>query len=388
MSQSRANVDPEAAVRDRYTAGAKAREPALCCPVSFDPRYLEILPREILERDYGCGDPTPYVRSGDIVLDLGCGAGKVCWIAAQIAGPSGRVIGVDMNADMLGLARAHHATIANKIGFDNVSFHRAMIQDLRLDLDELDGFLEQEPVAGADGWLRLRELEARLRRSRPLIPDASVDVVLSNCVLNLVRPEDKTSLFAEIHRVLRNGGRAAISDIVADEDVPEHLHADPTLWSGCIGGALREDRFLCAFEDAGFHGIEIVERSDVPWQTVEGIEFRAMTVRAFKGKAGPCLERHRALVYNGPFRRVWDDDGHVFPRGQRIAVCDKTFGLLTREPYGSSFTPIPPHTEVPRDEAGPFTCDAAARRDPRQTKGHDYRSSTPPASTCEPGTCC
>lgn len=381
--------NPEAAVLARYSAGARSVQPELCCPVSFDARYLEVLPQEVLEKDYGCGDPTRHVREGDTVLDLGCGAGKVCWIAAQITGPQGRVIGVDMNPDMLAVARKHHHAIAERVGFDNVSFHRAMIQDLRLDLDLLDQELQRRPVDGADAWLELRQLESELRTRRPLIADESVDVVLSSCVLNLVRNEEKTLLFEEIYRIVRRGGRVAISDIVADEDVPLEMQEDPELWSGCISGALREDRFLQAFADAGFHGVEIVARDERPWRTVRGIEFRSMTVRAFKGKEGPCLERHQALIYNGPFSKVFDDDGHVFYRGQRMAVCDKTYRLLQAEPYRGMFTAVPPRQEVPLEEAGPFRCEGAARRDPRQTKGLDYDATIEPASECGTGgSCC
>src|SRR5437660_1542566 len=143
-------------------------------------------------------------------------------------------------------------------------------------------------------YLELRDLEDRLRREEPLVADESIDCVVSNCVLNLVRPEDKPRLFAEVFRVLRRGGRAAISDIVADEDVPADLQADPELWSGCISGALREDAFLAAFEAAGFHGIRLAERRAEPWRIVRGIEFRSVTVVAYKGKQGPCLERNQA----------------------------------------------------------------------------------------------
>ncbi len=277
--------DTERAVLDRYSAGAQDRQEALCCTVSFDPRYLAVLPEEVLERDYGCGDPTPWVRDGDVVLDLGSGGGKVCWIAAQIVGPKGRVIGVDMNADMLDLARRHHAGIAQRVGWDNVAFHRAMIQDLRLDLDELETHLRDSPVADVDGWLALRQLEDRLRRDHPMIADESIDVVLSNCVLNLVRAEDKVRMFGEIHRVVKDGGHAAISDIVSDRDVPERLQRDPDLWSGCISGAMREDRFIRAFVDAGFHDVAVAARDDEPWRVVEGIEFRSVTVQAQKGDA-------------------------------------------------------------------------------------------------------
>src|SRR6185436_18848221 len=138
---------------------------------------------------------------------------------------------------------------------------------------------------------------------------------------NLVGGGEKARLFREIYRVLKTGGRAVISDIVSDEPVPEALQSDPELWSGCISGALTESGFLAAFEAAGFHGIRILERQAEPWRTVDGIEFRSLTVEAFKGKAGPCIERLQVVVYKGPFREVLDDDGHRLRRGERYAVC-------------------------------------------------------------------
>jgi SAM-dependent methyltransferase len=127
-----------------------------------------------------------------------------------------------------------------------------------------------------------------------MIPDESVDLIVSNCVLNLVKDGDKEKLFAEIYRVLKRGGRVAISDIVSDEDAPASLKRDPALWSGCLAGAFREDRFLEAFERAGFYGIELEKYDEQPWQTVKGIQFRSVTITAHKGKEGPCLERHAA----------------------------------------------------------------------------------------------
>ena len=312
--------DPEAAVTKRYSQGAQTREAALCCPVDFNPKLLEVLPQEILERDYGCGDPTPFVSAGDVVLDLGSGAGKVCWIAAQIAGPTGRVIGVDMNTEMLALARTHHATIAARVGFDTVTYRRGMIQDLGLDVELLESSLREHPVNDAESWLELRQLEEKIRTEHPMIADDSVDVVLSNCVLNLVRPSDKGQLFREIFRVVKPGGRVAISDIVADEDIPPDMQKDPDLWSGCISGAYREDLFLAAFAEAGFHGVEIAKRDDQPWQTVNGYEFRSMTVLAHKDALDEDLDRNQAVVYNGPFQEVQDDMGQRFQRGQRTAM--------------------------------------------------------------------
>lgn len=379
----------EEAVQARYSEGAREREESLCCPVNYDRRYLEAIPAEILERDYGCGDPTPHLRTGETVLDLGSGGGKVCYIAAQVVGPTGRVIGVDCNHDMLALARKHQQAVAQRLGFANVEFRCGLIQDLQLDLDLLARELARQPVRDQAGWLQMRRTEDRLRREQPLVAEASVDCVISNCVLNLVRPEDRRPMFAEIFRVLKRHGRAVICDIVADEEVPAELQRDAALWSGCIAGAYREDQFLHAFEEAGFHGIEIIQRQHEPWRTVAGIEFRSLTVAAYKGKQGPCLERNQAVIYRGPFRKVEDDDGHVFPRGERMAVCDKTFHLLQREPYTDMFEPVPPRQGITLDEAQPFDCRRSARREPRETKGLDYRATTDAAgSCCEPGGCC
>lgn len=382
-------LDTEKEVLERYGRAAQAPEQALCCPTSYDPRYLEAIPGEILQRDYGCGDPTPYVKPGDTVLDLGSGAGKVCFIAAQIVGPRGKVIGVDFNTEMLALARKHQPTVAQRLGYDNVVFHRARIQDLALPLDEVEAYLGSRPVRSAAGLAELEAFADRLRTHAPLIPDNSVDVILSNCVFNLVKDTEKEKLFPEMYRVLKSAGRMAISDIVSDEDVPPAMKRDPKLWSGCITGAFREDKFLEAFERAGFYGIEIVKREDKPWQTVRGIEFRSVTVTARKGKEGPCLERYQAVIYKGPWKEVWDDDGHVLRRGQRMAVCDKTYKILTSAPYSDEVIPVPPRREVPLSKARGFACNGAAVRDPRETKGKRYRKTVAATqSVCGPEGCC
>lgn len=273
----------EKSVRDRYSTAAQTVESSLCCSVQYDAKYLSVIPQEIIERDYGCGDPTTYVRPGDTVLDLGSGGGKLCYIAAQLVGRQGRVIGVDCNLEMLALARRHRATVVERLGYSNVEFRCGLIQDLRLDLDVLADELQRNPVSDQQSWLELRACEDRLRRERPMIQDDSVDCALSNCVLNLVRPQDRRQLFGELFRVLKQGGRAVISDIVASDDVPETLQRDSHLWSGCISGAFRENRFVKAFEDAGFSKVEIEQRQQEPWQTISGIEFRAVTVLAHKG---------------------------------------------------------------------------------------------------------
>jgi arsenite methyltransferase len=390
MSPESAASAPDvlSAVQARYRRGAVERVPELCCPVDYDPALLAVLPPEILERDYGCGDPSRFVRRGDVVLDLGSGAGKICFLASQIVGPEGRVIGVDATAEMLALARRHAPSIGQRIGWHNVEFRHGLIQDLRLDRDALARFIEAHPVRSLADLERLRAEERRLAAEEPLVADASVDLVLSNCVLNLVDGRDKARLFAEIHRVLRRGGRCAISDIVSDEDVPADLQRDPELWSGCISGAMREDRFLQAFADAGLYGIEVAARQAEPWAVVDGIEFRSVTVVAQKGKEGPCLEHNEAVIYRGPWKQVVDDDGHVLRRGERMAVCRKTFEILTRDPYGGSIVPVPPLVAIEPADAGPFACTGTRLRTPSETKLGVERADVAPGAACSDGACC
>lgn len=374
----------ETVVKDRYAEGANARQEALCCPVEYDAQYLEIIPSEVIERDYGCGDPSQYVKAGETVLDLGSGTGKICFIASQVVGESGKVIGVDMTDDMLEVARRNQPVVAERVGYDNVEFRKGRIQDLALDLEALESRLKEAPVSDANGFLETEELVEELKLKQPLVKDASVDVVVSNCVLNLVSKKNRRQMFAEIHRVLKRGGRAVISDIVADEDVPQELQDDPDLWSGCISGAFLEDEFLQAFEDAGFYGVRILKFDKEPWQTVKGIEFRSMTIEAYKGKEGICLERNQAVIYKGPFKTVLDDDGHAMERGKRYAVCDKFYHLFQSDCYAGMFEFVEPHTEIPKDEAELFDCSVTRLRHPKETKGEDYEATTEASDCCAP----
>ena len=378
-------LNVEEAVNRRYSEGARAVEPDLCCPISYDPKLLAAIPEEVLEKDYGCGDPTAYLKPGETVLDLGSGAGKICFLASQAVGPSGRVIGIDMNPEMLAVARRNAPKAARRIGYANVEFRRGKIQDLALDQEKLEEWLKQNPIQTADDLALLESAAEGMKKTVPLMPDESVDVVVSNCVLNLVRPQDKRKLFDEILRVLRSGGRAVISDIVSDEEVPSHLQADPELWSGCISGAFREDLFLEAFEEAGFYGITILSRQEEPWRTVEGIEFRSMTIEAYKGKEGPCWDQKHAVIYRGPFRQVKDDDGHLLRRGIRTAVCEKTYRIYSQEPYRSHLELVPPHTPILLEDAPAFPCGKGVLvRHPKETKGEDYRVTTELQSACGP----
>ena len=379
------SINYENAVADRYSKAAEAREPALCCPVEYNRDLLKVIPQEIIDRDYGCGDPSPYVNPGETVLDLGSGGGKLCYIASQVVGAEGSVIGVDCNSEMLSLARRYREEVAEKIGYSNISFRCGIIQNLGLDLELFETELQKLEETGIDNILARRQLEQRLAQEQPMIADNSIDCVVSNCVLNLVQPKDRTQLFDELHRVLKVGGRAAISDIVSDEDVPAHMQNDSELWSGCISGAWREDQFLEEFERAGFYGMHLAKRESEPWQTVEGIEFRSVTVVAYKAIPGACLERKQAVIYRGPFNTVKDDDGNLYRRGERTAVCDKTFQMLTGDAYKDIFLPVEPHENIPHEQAGEFDCTVDSLRHPRETKGQDYNATLP---ICKGDSCC
>ena len=388
-------------VNERYGAAAKVYEPGLCCPASYDPKYLKIIPADVIERDYGCGDPSPYVREGDTVLDLGSGSGKLCFIVAQIIGPTGKVIGVEFNDNMLSLARGALTTVVERLGYSNVEFRKGRIEDMTLDMDKVDVYLRRHPITCFDDYGLLEEIISDLRARGPLVGSESVDVVVSNCVLNLIGRDKKPALFREIHRVLKRGGRAVISDIVSDEDVPVHLQEDPELWGGCYSGAMREDRFVDAFAKAGMYGVEILERDQDPYHVIEGIRLRKLTVVAYKGKEGPCWDHKQAVVYKGPYLRVEDDDGHVFERGKPIAVCAKTFRILCTAPYATHFVPIEPDAPVSAEQAEPFPCaepeNVATRpsatalrlRMPHELKGGIDTTSTAIGRTnaCSPGCC-
>ena len=244
------NLNHKEAIQNRYGSAAIEKESCLCTPVSFDQKYLKAIPIEIIDKDYGCGDPTKWVRENDYVLDLGSGSGKNAFICSQIVGEKGKVIGVDQNLNMLSLANKSIDFVGAKIGYKNTKFIEASIENL----DKLD------------------------ENSMPIIRDSSVDIILSNCVLNLVNPQSRKLLLKNIKRVLKDNGRIAISDIVSNKKVPIRLQNDPDLWSGCISGAWYEPELITNFQDLGFKNLKFSERGLRPWKVIDGIEFRTVTL--------------------------------------------------------------------------------------------------------------
>src|SRR5437016_10630248 len=138
--------------------------------------------------------------------------------------------GFRFDPPMLALARKHQKSIGDKLGYYHGEFRRGKIQDLKTDLELVEQFLQRHPVRSVSELANLQTYQEQIRHEQPLVADESIDAIVSNCVLNLVHPEDKKQLFTEMYRVLKRGGRVVISDIVSDEPVPQHLANDPALW--------------------------------------------------------------------------------------------------------------------------------------------------------------
>ncbi len=311
------------AVKEFYARAAAQPQAALCCTESYNDEDTAHIPKEVLDISYGCGSPVALagLKEGETVLDLGCGGGIDCFVASRKVGRSGMVIGVDMTDEMLERAKGALVDVARNLGYSNLVFKK--------------GFLEEIPL-----------------------DDSSVDVVLSNCVVNL--SDDKPRVMSEVMRVLKDRGRFCISDIVAEKDVPEDMRADRTLWGECISGALREEEFLDVARKAGAYGLEIRSRS--LYRVVEGIRFYSITLEGRKFVKGPeCVYRGHYAIYNGPFRSVRDDDGHEYPAGVPVEICTDTLEKLTSPPYDRFFTIVDAEREepvgcAPSDTAGGGCC--------------------------------
>jgi arsenite methyltransferase len=254
-------ADIRSAVRQHYGEAAAKFQPkaaSSCCGTSgavdvaasklYPISEIETLPEEVTGLSMGCGDPITLasLKPGQTVLDLGSGGGIDCFMAAKKVGENGHVIGVDMTAEMLEKARANQA----KLGFKNVEFRMGEIEHL--------------PVA-----------------------DNTVDVIISNCVVNL--SPDKPQVFREAYRVLRSGGKLALSDIVTDGPLPQVVKDNLSAWAGCVSGALDVKEYIAELEQAGFTNIELTP-----------VYFDQQTVdEAVKELASEsCCGSGRKLVFN------------------------------------------------------------------------------------------
>ncbi|MFQ5428464.1 MAG: methyltransferase domain-containing protein [Thermodesulfobacteriota bacterium] len=302
-------------VQSFYGEAALKPQPELCCPTAYAGAETGHIPDEVLDVSYGCGSPVTLsgLSRGETMLDLGAGAGIDCFIASKITGPSGRVLGIDMTEEMLEKAEKNKVEVRESLGYSNVEFRK--------------GFLEDIPAE-----------------------DASVDLVTSNCVINLMA--DKAPVFREIYRILKSGGRFVISDIISERSVPAAMQEDSELWGECISGALTSEEFITSALEAGFYGIAIL--SNTFYREAGGIKFYSITYRGHKAIKGEreekCLYNGHQATYLGPFESVTDDEGHVFPRGLAIEVCTDTAQRLTLTPYKGLFTITAPEEESTGEE--------------------------------------
>ena len=269
-----------------------------CCEINTSNSriapILEEIEPEILDRFYGCGSPIPESIKGKTVLDLGCGTGRDVYVLSKLVGASGRVIGVDMTESQLEVATRHLETQTARFGYasPNVEFHLGIIEDL-----------------AALG-----------------IEDNSVDVVVSNCVINL--STNKKAVFEEIFRVLRPGGELYFSDVFSDRRIPDELVADPVLYGECLSGALYIEDFRRLLGKLGCPDYRVVSsnvielRNEEVKKKVGPISFFSKTVRAFKLATleDTCEDYGQSLCYQGTLSESPDqfvlDDHHVFPKGK------------------------------------------------------------------------
>ena len=267
-----ATKDHVGAIAEFYSRAAETPREEILNPACYPAEWVEHIPEECRVRSYGCGSPVldAGVRPGETVVDLGSGAGMECLIASPLAGPEGRVIGIDMLDPMLELARKGADAVEQRLGYRNVEFRKAYLESLPLE-------------------------------------DDTADLVLSNCVINLSRNKRRT--FAEIFRVLAPGGRLVVSDVVCETEPAGAIRNDETLHGECIAGALLQQDLFGLLEETGFTACRVQKR--FPYRVVRGHSFFSMTFEARK----PVRGRSRRVMYRGPFPALMLEDGTLLARG-------------------------------------------------------------------------
>jgi arsenite methyltransferase len=287
-------------VSERYARAAASGE-QMCCPTGYNFNDLKtFIPEEVLNISYGCGTPAGLdtVKTGETVLDIGSGGGIDCFEASRRVGPAGRVIGIDMTDTMLEIARRNAPVVARNLGHpsSNVEFRKGMADAM--------------PVE-----------------------DGAVDVIISNCVINLA--PDKQKVFREMFRILKPGGRFTISDIVADQTVPQYLVHDTAKWGDCLSGALTISDYVGGMVEAGFLAIHQVKT--IPWQRIDGIQFLSITLTGYKCAPAPAAGRSRFATLLGPFSGAVDELGQSYRRGVPQQIDARTAQMLSAPPFQRLF---------------------------------------------------
>ncbi len=342
-------------VSHRYAKAVTEGE-EMCCPTGYDHQELgQFIPEPVLKVSYGCGTPVGLstVQTGEVVLDIGSGGGIDCFAASRKVGARGRVIGIDMTDEMLSLAQTHAPTVAKNLGYSesNVDFRK--------------GFADAIPVE-----------------------DNHVDLIISNCVINLAPDKDK--VFQEMYRVVRPGGRFTISDIVSDQPMPNYLIHDKDKWGDCLSGALPISDYWGGLRTAGFQGLHQV--MFMPWRVIDGIHFFSVTITGYKVPSPTPLSQPVFATLIGPFSQVTDERGGTFERGIPQQVDEETATLLGLPPYQDHFlcserpTTLSPQDSrliaiYPEDETcqweGQFAIQTGPFLSARDDDHHTYECGTP-----------
>jgi SAM-dependent methyltransferase len=311
-----------------------------CCSADALPpmlrEILDLIEPEILDRFYGCGSPIPAALEGCSVLDLGCGTGRDAYLVSKLVGEEGCVMGIDMTEEQLDVAQRHQATMAERFGYtkSNVDFRLGHIEDLK--------------SAGVE--------------------DNTVDVVISNCVLNL-SPE-KERVFSEIFRVLKPGGELFFSDIFADRRIPKALHEDPVLLGECLGGAMYTEDFRRLLRGLGCMDFRVVRQNMIMIGNPEietkvgNIKFSSRTIRAFKLPLEDiCEDFGQVAYYRGGIKgsefSFALDDHHMFYQNKPMLVCGNTAAMVGQTRLGKYFEVIGDMSE----HHGAFPCGPAPKSD-------------------------
>jgi len=292
-----------------------------CCTggESLSPRIkvaMRNINSNILSHFYGCGSPLPPLLENCTVLDIGCGSGRDVYLAAQLVGPKGMVIGVDMTEEQLKIAR------------DNLTWQMAKFGYLRPNVDFRQGYMEDLNALG--------------------IADNSIDIVISNCVLNLSL--DKRAVFSEIFRVLKPGGELFFSDVFSGRRVPKRFHSDPLLHGECLAGAMYTEDFRRLLRDLGCPDYRVTNSRPIDLENPEVekiigmVDFHSITVRAFKlpnlediGENYGQIARYHGTIPDWP--HSFDlDDLHRFLTGKPTLVCGNTASMLQETRYRAHFT--------------------------------------------------
>ena len=272
-------------IKSFYSEAVGDKKADILNPVCYDPELLSHIPKEFRFRGYGCGSPVldADIKKGEVIVDLGCGTGVECFIAARLTGPKGKVIGVDMLDEMLEVANRAKEGVVKNLGYENVEFRKGYLEDLPLE-------------------------------------DSSVDLVISNCVMNL--SVNKRKAFSEIYRVLKPGGRLVISDVVCEEEPDPSIKNDETLRGECIAGALTQRHLMSIIYETGFSSFTLIKR--FPYREVQGHIFYSLTFQAKK----PRSDKKIRVIYRGPLPYIVTEKGDILYAGEVSQISEDDADIL------------------------------------------------------------